>query len=513
MTAPAGTLLLEPARSSVRCAFRFLATIGAALLLQACDEKTRGNDASAAPEAGFDAGDPNPPADAEPPDAEDPDAEDPDADGSDTGSDAEGPDEDARVAGDAGAGDAGSTSEQSAVRIGVARAVTQLAQLLMAPNGGVYLVGSTDGAVDPAAKPGTSDALVARVHPDGRLAWARQLGDTGAMGNLRVEAADAVLSRDGDLILVGNVQGQSAFQGQTLTSKVTGFVAAFGPGGVQRWLTLLPGQGGRTTVATHVETLADGSLAVVGSAYSGTSSMNPLGATEMFIAWLSSEGTQLRMRDFDSVAGYQRATATASVAGDLVLAYETSQADRSVSSLELARLDAAGEVAASLTLDPKDTRIPGLAPIAAGVCAVFQYNTSSPDAGLGADYGVRCYDSMLHEQRSYRGGTPGAFARPNAIACSPDGVCAIAGIVDVAFEGEAVDQGKADGYALGVRADGTRLFAQRFGSKQSPGSSVHTEMTAIASAGEGRFVVAGQTGGPLFGPALGFLDGFIVQVE
>lgn len=146
------------------------------------------------------------------------------------------------------------------------------------------------------------------------------------------------------------------------------------------------------------------------------------------------------------------------------------------------------------------------------MCAALQLLSVTEDGRATTEYGMRCYDRALHETRSLRGGTPGGRAVVQSLACEHDGRCALAGYVDGWFEGEALE-GAVEGFALGFGPDDARPFARRFSASVAPDQESVVRAAALASAGAGRFVVAGDTNGALFGAPLGSLDGFVTSVE
>ncbi|HEX6245331.1 MAG TPA: hypothetical protein VFZ61_30625 [Polyangiales bacterium] len=412
---------------------------------------------------------------------------------------------------DAGGEDAG-PRDTLAVRLGAENASTRLTQAIVGPAGDLFLVGHTNGEIDPRGQRGIMDALVVRMHADGRVAWARQLGDAGIAPGMVVKAWDAALTAGGDLIVVGLVNGRPTFQGQPLSSTYTAFVAAFSAEGEQRWLRLLSGTDG-SSEAMGVEVLRDGRIAVAG--YTTASDLHgaqALGAGDVFVAWLSSAGEIASVRRYGA-ATEEYPTAFTARGDELYLARKTAPVGEPANALSIVRLSATGEAEASVELEePRVGEIAALAAIDSGVCVGLQLRGVTFDGRSTVEYGLRCYDAELREKRALRGGTPGGRAFVQSIACSGEGSCVLVGFADGWFEGEPLDAA-VEAFALGIGPDGARLFARRFAASALPDRDSVARITTAASAGNGRFVVAGDANGPLFGSSLGSLDGFVTAVE
>jgi hypothetical protein len=409
------------------------------------------------------------------------------------------------------ASDAGRLGQPVALRLGAADAVTRPAQLVAGPAGDLFVVGSTNGALDPQGRRGALDGLLARIAPDGSLAWVRQLGDLGLAPGIIVKAWDAALTSAGDLVVVGLINGRPAFHGRPLTSTYSGFVAAFDAQGSMRWLELLSGPDG-SSEAMGVEVLADDRIVVAG--YTTSSSLRGavgLGAGDVFMTWLTAQGELLQARRYGS-ENEEYPAALVRSGDDLYLAYKVAPVLAPASQLALIRLDGAGEVLASVSLeDPARTEVAGLAAIERGVCAGLQHKTYAQDTGGGADYGLRCYDSMLRELRAVRGGTAGAHAMVQTVACEPGGECVLAGNVDARFKHE--ELGRAvDGFVVAFDAHGAEVDARRLHSEAGTERDSFTRVTTAVSS-QGRIVLAGESNGELAGASVGTLDGFVLSLE
>ncbi len=96
--------------------------------------------------------------------------------------------------------------------------------------GNAYAVGFTSGVFAGQTRSGgDTDAVIARILPDGTLDWVRQFGTTSADYLMSV-----VLDSAGNVYAAGWTAG--AFAGQTLNGASDGFVVKYSASGTQQWL-------------------------------------------------------------------------------------------------------------------------------------------------------------------------------------------------------------------------------------------------------------------------------------
>ncbi|MFI9644027.1 alpha/beta hydrolase-fold protein [Micromonospora sp. NPDC051925] len=123
-----------------------------------------------------------------------------------------------------------------------------------APDGGAYVAGYTSGSFG-GTSAGDKDAVLARIGPDGTLAWSRQLGGAGEDKAYAV-TADA----DGVYVAGGSSAGMP---GTTALGGTDGWLARFTPDGKQRWITSAGGAGddllGGVTLTSTGAVVATGS--------------------------------------------------------------------------------------------------------------------------------------------------------------------------------------------------------------------------------------------------------------
>ncbi|MFI7650707.1 alpha/beta hydrolase-fold protein [Micromonospora sp. NPDC049460] len=202
-----------------------------------------------------------------------------------------------------------------------------------APDGGAYVAGYTSGSFAGQSGAGDKDAILARIAPDGRIAWSRQFGgsgedkayavtadaegvyvaggtsaglpDTTALGGsdgwlARFDASGTrtwvtsvggagddllggvAISADGLVVATGSTGGEATAGGSdVLTVAYTG-------AGRQRWRTVTGGRG--ADAGADVVALPDGAVAVVG--FTGSALGLPVGGADVLTLRLDARGRQ-----------------------------------------------------------------------------------------------------------------------------------------------------------------------------------------------------------------------------
>lgn len=124
-----------------------------------------------------------------------------------------------------------------------------------APDGGAYVAGYTSGSFAGEAGAGDKDAVLARIGPDGRVAWSRQFGGPGEDKAYAV-AADA----QGVYVAGGTSAG---LPGTTALGGTDGWLARYDPAGARSWVTSVGGAGddllGGVAISSTGTVLATGS--------------------------------------------------------------------------------------------------------------------------------------------------------------------------------------------------------------------------------------------------------------
>ncbi|ROT32483.1 alpha/beta hydrolase-fold protein [Micromonospora sp. HM5-17] len=103
-----------------------------------------------------------------------------------------------------------------------------------APDGGAYVAGYTSGAYA-GTSAGDKDAVLARITPDGAVAWSRQFGGAGE------DKAYAVAADASGVYVVGSTS--AGMPGTSHVGGVDGWLARFTPDGTRRWLVAEGGPG------------------------------------------------------------------------------------------------------------------------------------------------------------------------------------------------------------------------------------------------------------------------------
>lgn len=403
----------------------------------------------------------------------------------------------------------GVSSRTLALQWGAPVALTRLTQLLAAPSGEVFLAGWTQGAIAPSGLYGATDALIAKINADRTLAWVRQVGQSGgAFTGIEVKAWDAALTREGDIVIAGLVNGRGTFRGQTLTATFTAYVAKLSSEGDEVWLRLLGGTDGATEIM-GVEVLGDDSIVVAGSSSASLLVDQPgLGGEDVFLAWYTTAGEFVRVRRYGDT-GEQYPTAFSHADSSLFFVnQQVSQQNGASTGIDLVRTDSVGNIERTLPFDsPERTLVAGLAKSNDGICAAVSVRTNSSDAGPGADIDLRCYSRDLVQLSSTRRGVPGATALAATVTCSTTDTCALGGLVASSFEGEVVEANN-DAFAATFGPNRTLIASRHFGPRPVS-ETTHAHVSAAVYAADGALFVGGEVGGALFTPQVGPVDLFV----
>ncbi|MER7335805.1 MULTISPECIES: alpha/beta hydrolase-fold protein [unclassified Micromonospora] len=208
-----------------------------------------------------------------------------------------------------------------------------------APDGGAYVAGYTSGSFAGQSGAGDKDAVLARITPDGRVAWSRQFGgpgedkayavtadaegvylagvtsaglpDTTALGGgdgwlARFDPAGTrtwvtsvggagddllggvAISADGLVVATGSTGGEATAGGSDVLT------VAYTQDGRQRWRTVTGGRG--ADVGADVVALPGGAVAVVG--FTGSALGLPVGGTDVLTLRLDARGRQVGVAQY-----------------------------------------------------------------------------------------------------------------------------------------------------------------------------------------------------------------------
>ncbi|WP_420638471.1 SBBP repeat-containing protein [Candidatus Poriferisocius sp.] len=160
----------------------------------------------------------------------------------------------------------------------------------VAPDGGLYVTGYTEGALGgPGA--GDKDVFVVRLTPDGDTAWATQIGTEALDWTQGVGAGP-----DGGVLVAGSTEGSLAAANAGGRDMV---VISLDAGGTEqwRWQAGTPGE----DTAFEVRRVGD-RIAVTGSVGGALGAAAPSGGKDAVVVWLNRDGTTARIDQFGTEA-------------------------------------------------------------------------------------------------------------------------------------------------------------------------------------------------------------------
>jgi hypothetical protein len=407
--------------------------------------------------------------------------------------------------GDAGDGDAGDGGETTAwnqgVRFGALDSMTQPCGVAAAPDGAVYVVGQTNGALWGQPKRGMRDLFVVRLRPDATVQWIQQIGDRGIGLGIYTGGCALSVGPGGEVYVAGTANGRGRFEGSDLPSTFTAFAARFEAEGSRRWLRLL-GNASGPSEAMAVEWHA-GQVRVLGWSSGSVGDQPTRGQGDLFLTVLAADdGTPGRTRRFgteveDSPMGMHRD------GSGLWIGLKRSEAPLGVPlGYQLLHLSDEG---------PPDLQF-----------------TADAEAGFDvADFGVLNDDAIVvvgeeqHAQSRFsfafrvyqrdgshatlQGTLPEEGMRVQAFACGVSG-CGVSG--RVIRRGSTSESAAVDGFVQLFTPQLVHRAALRL---VAEGPSTFAVTSALAPAG-GEWYMAGWNDGPLLGqPPAGFIDGYVLR--
>ncbi len=157
-----------------------------------------------------------------------------------------------------------------------------------AADGGVFVVGDTDGSFDGAVDCCDEDLFVARYDADGALLWTRQLGTTNDDGGLSV-AVDA----DGSVFVGGYTTGAL---GGWAKGNEDAVLVKLDPAGDTLWIAQLGSWS--NDFGFSVAAAGDGGAYLAGSAGFALWALESLGRTDAFVARYAADGAMLWVAQF-----------------------------------------------------------------------------------------------------------------------------------------------------------------------------------------------------------------------
>lgn len=317
----------------------------------------------------------------------------------------------------------------------------------------VYVAGYTYGAFPGQASAGKADAYVAKLGPDGTLAWLRQFG-TAEIDQLNAIA----VGTDGSIYAAGLTEG--AFPTQTSAGGSDVFVVKLRPDGSQEWLRQFgTDQKERTDAVPEDRSVAltldsAGDLYIVGSTQGTFAGETSAGLGDAFITRMDASGKQAWLHQFGSVSHDALLAVTPNPAGGV---YAVGWAKGPVGN----QIQLGGQDALLVAYRPDGTRL-----------FVRQLGTTYADA-LEA---LTVYDGKLY----VIGSTRGAFAGQSQ-----------AGVQDV--------------FMMQLASDGTTLWLRQLGTPQ------FDRGTAVAATSDYLYVAGATFGAFEMGATPMGSDGFLQQ--
>lgn len=304
----------------------------------------------------------------------------------------------------------------------------------VAPDGSVYVVGHTLGALVGIAELGNSDAFVRKYSPSGQVLWTRQFSNEG--GATRAHAV--ALGPDGSVHVAGDTTG--ALPGTSGSfGGVDAFVVKYTPSGTVLWSRQFGSNALDTAVGVSVA--SDGSVYAVGrtdghipDAHDGA----PFGGTDAFVRKYSSAGAVQWTRQFGT-SSFDEASAV--------------------------DIDSTGKV---YVVGNTQGTLPGGASQGGSDAFIRIYNSNGAPAGT-VQFGTSAQD----------------YAQ--AVAVEPDGTAYVAGSTTGAFPG-AVSAGHHDAFVVKYSSVGSPFWTRQLG------TSSDDVIRGVALGPQGSVYVAGHTG-------------------
>jgi hypothetical protein len=365
---------------------------------------------------------------------------------------------------------------------------------------GVYVAGSSEGALPGRVHLGSSDAFVFKYDASGVLVWGSQFGTP------TYDIARGLASAPDGVYVVGQTYG--ALPGQTNAGQGDAFIAKYDAVGVQSWARQLGSPA--SDYGWAVAAGPDGAY-VAGYTTGVLPGQASGGGADAFVAKYDPAGALLWSRQFGSAA-FDFAHGVAVGSGAVYVVGQThgalpGQASAGLGDGFVAKLDPAGELLwtrqfGSAEVDLAYAVAVGAegALVAGYVCGALPGQTS---AG-GCDAFLAAYDPAGAPRWSRQLGSAASDAA-SGVAVGPGGIY-VSGSAGGALPGQ-VQAGDADAFVAKFDAAGALLRTRQFG------SPLRDEPWGVALTASGLYL-AGSTDGALPGQTeAGFADAFLAKVE
>ena len=181
-------------------------------------------------------------------------------------------------------------------------------------DGGLYLVGRAQNAVDGQTLRGEEDLVLMRYDSTGKRVWTRTLGAAGEAAGAAIAVSDS-----GEVVVAGRVKGELG--GANAVGGADSLVVKYDANGVEQWARRF---GGLADDAANAVSIADdGTVFVAGQARSSIGGAANTGGRDGYVRAFDGDGATLYTRSAGSGAGDQRVKASALAAdGGLIVAIE-----------------------------------------------------------------------------------------------------------------------------------------------------------------------------------------------